>query len=188
MKMQFQTNSLRRFILTAMTCCGIAAVAASIMPQLVVYPTTAGEKPSEDFIVKVNGSLDRPLHLFANPLEKDAPKQDDPNVVYFGPGVHDPGPIQIKNNQTLYLAGGAIVRPRIPPDEKPTVEKDWSGCKCYRNLIEADGVTIVTNRGRGIVSVITSSRMPSLKWNGGRQQNPAGRCVCFQVAGWPWPD
>lgn len=50
-----------------------------------------------------------PLCLFANPLEENAPKATEENVVYFGPGVHRPGPITLKDSQTLYIAGGAIV-------------------------------------------------------------------------------
>lgn len=51
-----------------------------------------------------------PLLLFANPLEKDPPKPDSPKVIYFGPGVHKPGKIELGSNQTLYLAGGAVVK------------------------------------------------------------------------------
>lgn len=51
-----------------------------------------------------------PLLLFANPLEENPPKPDDPNVVYFGPGVHRPERIVLKSHQTLYLAGGAVVK------------------------------------------------------------------------------
>jgi beta-glucanase (GH16 family) len=51
-----------------------------------------------------------PLLLFANALEESAPKPDAPGVIYFGPGVHKPGQIIVTNNQTLYLAGGAVVK------------------------------------------------------------------------------
>lgn len=54
-----------------------------------------------------------PLLLFANPLETDAPKQGDPNVVYFGPGVHKPEKIVLGTGQTLYLAGGAVVKAEV---------------------------------------------------------------------------
>lgn len=54
-----------------------------------------------------------PLLLFANPLETDAPKDGDPNVVYFGPGVHKPERIVLGSNQTLYLAGGAVVKAEV---------------------------------------------------------------------------
>lgn len=54
-----------------------------------------------------------PLLLFANPLETDAPKPGDPNVVYFGPGVHKPEKVILKGGQTLYLAGGAVVKAEV---------------------------------------------------------------------------
>ncbi|MGE5294634.1 MAG: glycosyl hydrolase family 28 protein [Solirubrobacterales bacterium] len=54
-----------------------------------------------------------PLLLFANPLETDAPKQGDANVVYFGPGVHKPEKISLGTGQTLYLAGGAFVKAEV---------------------------------------------------------------------------
>ncbi len=53
---------------------------------------------------------DSPLLLFSNEIEKDAPKQGDPNVIYFGPGVHNPGLIKLTTGQTLYIAGGAVVK------------------------------------------------------------------------------
>lgn len=51
-----------------------------------------------------------PLLLFVNPLEREPPKPNDPNVVYFGPGVHKPEKIVLGSQQTLYLAGGAVVK------------------------------------------------------------------------------
>jgi hypothetical protein len=51
-----------------------------------------------------------PLLLFANPLEENPPKPGAPGVVFFGPGLHKPEKITLTNNQTLYLAGGAVVK------------------------------------------------------------------------------
>ena len=49
------------------------------------------------------------LHLFAGSPEEDRPDANDPNVHYFGPGVHDCGEIILQSGQTVYLAGGAVV-------------------------------------------------------------------------------
>lgn len=49
------------------------------------------------------------LAVFANPLETDAPKPNAENVVYFGPGKHDVGKIELQSDQTIYIAGGAHV-------------------------------------------------------------------------------
>src|SRR5512133_2860149 len=51
-----------------------------------------------------------PLLLFVNSVETDAPKEGDMQVIYFGPGVHTPGRIDLASGQTLYIAGGAIVK------------------------------------------------------------------------------
>ncbi|MCC6862941.1 MAG: hypothetical protein IT158_30480 [Bryobacterales bacterium] len=60
----------------------------------------------------VTVELDGPrnaLHLFADPPESEVPKAGDPDVLYFGPGVHRPGKIQLRSGQTVYVAGGAVV-------------------------------------------------------------------------------
>ena len=44
-----------------------------------------------------------------HPVEKDSPKAKDAGVIYFGPGIHKAGLITVRDNQTLYLAGGAVV-------------------------------------------------------------------------------
>jgi len=51
-----------------------------------------------------------PLLVFANPLEIDPPRKGDPGVIYYGPGIHKPVNIKVSSGQTLYLAGGAIVK------------------------------------------------------------------------------
>ena len=51
-----------------------------------------------------------PLLLFANPLEVNAPQPGASNVIYFGPGIHLADKIVVTSNQTLYLAGGAVVK------------------------------------------------------------------------------
>jgi hypothetical protein len=76
-----------------------------------------------------------PLLLFGNAPEIDVPRPGDPNVVYFAPGVHRPGKITLTDGQTLYLAGGAVVK----------------GC------VHAKG-TNITIRGRGVLGGEESPR------------------------------
>lgn len=84
--------------------------------------------------VERNGRI-KPLLLFGNAVETDAPRPGDPGVVYFPPGVHRPGKIRLTDNQTLYLSGGAVVK----------------GC------VHATGKNI-TIRGRGILAGEESPR------------------------------
>lgn len=62
-------------------------------------------------VIKAAGTL--PLSLCATPLETNVPSPGDPNVLYFGPGTHEPGVIQATAGQTIYLAPGALVKGRI---------------------------------------------------------------------------
>jgi hypothetical protein len=79
-----------------------------------IQPTVQGQRISFRMLRagQVTEELDGPhhaLHLFADPPEGEFPKASDPNVLYFGPGVHRPGKIKLKNGQTVYVAGGAVV-------------------------------------------------------------------------------
>ena len=53
------------------------------------------------------------LAIFANPLEVNPPKQGDDQVVYYGPGNYDAGNISLKSDETLYIAGGAVVNAHL---------------------------------------------------------------------------
>ena len=71
----------------------------------------------------------KPLCLFQTPPETNIPNRNDPNVIYFAKGVHEPGLISPKSGQTIYLEQGALVKGRI----------------------YADGVQHVSIKGRGII-------------------------------------
>ena len=91
---------------------------------------TALLKAREPFMISFepNGRV-KPLILFGMAPETDAPKEGDENVLYFGPGVHSPGVVNLTDNQTLYVAAGAVLNAGI----------------------NAKGENI-TIRGRGVVS------------------------------------
>ncbi len=79
-----------------------------------IVPTINGNKIKFTLNKPCNLSVEpfgteHPLHLFANPIDKNLPDFDDPNVTYFGPGVHYIDPIYLKDNETLYLDGGAVL-------------------------------------------------------------------------------
>jgi hypothetical protein len=93
------------------------------LSNIVILPESCGIIPSvktTDLLVftaehpfKISIERDgenSPLLLFGNPLEENAPKLGDANVIYFGPGIHKPGKISLTSNQTLYVAGGAVVK------------------------------------------------------------------------------
>lgn len=65
------------------------------------------ERP-RSVVVEVNG-VHHSLHLFPSLSENDAPASDAPGVHYFGPGIHRPGIIELQSNESVYLAGGAVV-------------------------------------------------------------------------------
>lgn len=95
----------------------------SPLDKLVILPDKYGITPSvrkNEAVFQLDKPCDlsfepdgcnSPLILFTNEPETDAPAKNDPNVIYFGPGEHNPedGLIKLNSNQTLYLAGGAVV-------------------------------------------------------------------------------
>ncbi len=61
------------------------------------------------------------LAIFANPFEINPPKEGDAGVVYFGPGSHDPGQIDLQSNQIIYIAGGAVVNANVKGNDLQNV-------------------------------------------------------------------
>ena len=100
------------------------------------------------------GGIKHPLHIFVNPPEKDVPDPKDPNVLYFGPGIHEVGDTQLKTGQTVYIAGGAIVflKPR-PLEEVKGGKHDAYGQDVYwaPGMFSATWQKNITIRGRGIL-------------------------------------
>ena len=107
--------------------------------------------------IEINGSHERVLHVFANPLDAEPLPASNSKLIYFGPGVHDMDPTILRSGQTIYIAGGAIVKPTIKPDSK---KYGWGG---YYHLVDAHGSSDVTVRGRGILD------LSSMEWGKGRQ-------------------
>ncbi|MFZ2654667.1 MAG: glycosyl hydrolase family 28 protein [Victivallales bacterium] len=66
------------------------------------------------FTVEPDGR-NAPLHVFINPFEKETVDKNDRKVKYFGPGIHRPegGRIVLNSDETLYVAGGAILKASI---------------------------------------------------------------------------
>jgi len=98
------------------------------------------DKP-QHITVEINGDHIRSLHLFVNPEETDIPDPNDPDVIYFGPGIHEITSVSvIGDNKTVYIAGGAVVR-GILSDEERTGRRQASFVLRGKNI---------TFRGRGI--------------------------------------
>ena len=143
-----------------------------------ILPASAGIKPAihgnsitftvdspKNLTVEINGEWIRSLHLFINPPEKDIPAKTDPDVIYFDPGIHEITHLVVGDNKTVYIAGGAIVRAVIGPDEKysvssstglrnyssPTIELRGRNIKvCGRGILDASGCT---THSRSMISV-----------------------------------
>ncbi len=73
--------------------------------------------------IELNGEMTRPLYLFAAPLEINLPAPNDPKVRYFEGGkVHEVGTITLRSDETIYIAGGAIVRGTIVANDAKNVK------------------------------------------------------------------
>ena len=147
---------------------GPVKVAVSVEEQIYtakILPTSFGIIPKikdktvsfevtkpQHITVEINGDHIRSLHLFVNPEETDIPDPNDPNVIYFGPGIHEITSVQVRDNQTVYIAGGAIVRGVLGENEQTRRQASF--------VLRGKNITF---RGRGIFD---QGRVPRMQ---GRQ-------------------
>ena len=61
------------------------------------------------------------LHIFVNSIENYEIDKNDPDVIYFGRGVHRPGLIELKSGQTLYADAGAVVHTAITANNQRNI-------------------------------------------------------------------
>ncbi|HEX6499055.1 MAG TPA: hypothetical protein VF054_08500 [Micromonosporaceae bacterium] len=121
---------------TGLTGCLIrpysAGISTSYANNACTFTMTQPRNISVEFRPNIHNPVVHPMLVFANPPEADVPPATgDPNVLYFGPGVHDIGAgVQLHSGETVYLAGGAYVKGAF---------------------IANGAVSDVTIRGRGII-------------------------------------
>ncbi|GGH28797.1 glycosyl hydrolase family 28 protein [Paenibacillus segetis] len=118
-------------------------------------------------LVEVNGRIHTPLSIFVRPPEKNIPDVTSPNVLYFAPGLHEVSYLELNDHQTVYIAGGAVLK-AVPPqeDEEPVLASDWAGKPNYKDFIFANGKRGIRILGRGIIDT------SALDWH-------ARRTMCF---------
>lgn len=91
-------------------------------------------KTGDRISVEPDGSTDKPLFIFANPLEAKAVKKarKDGNTIFFGAGeIHEAGEIVPTRGQTVYIQGGAVVNGWIRQRE-PSANITITGCGVLR--------------------------------------------------------
>ena len=105
----------------------VEVVSQRPIESVAVRPTARGIQPQvegnrirfhldtpQHLTVEVNG-WHKALHVFANPpavtVEEAASgaNANAPGVRYFGPGIHRPGRVILQSDETVYVAGGAVV-------------------------------------------------------------------------------
>lgn len=77
--------------------------------------------------LEVNGDKMHNLHIFANAILSDVPDPEDPDVIYFGPGVHKPKDLpgdvlHIPSGKTVFIDGGAVVMAKFLIDKAQDVK------------------------------------------------------------------
>ena len=111
------------------------------------------DKPGS-YTVEPDGSDKRVFHLFANPL-LETPDISDENLIYFGPGEHVVNTIELQDNQTLFIAGGAVVYFDVFEEDTvyriETRNDDEIELKRYDHAIKAVNARNIKITGRGIL-------------------------------------
>ena len=112
----------------------VRPVSKNIQPEIMGNKIRFRVNEPCQLVVEVNDHH-HALHLFVNPID-DRKKSQDQYTWYFGPGRHQPGIIELKDNESMYVEGGAVVE----------------------TLIKANNAQNITIQGRGIIDASTFER------------------------------
>jgi len=154
-KAAFTTFDMRGTVRVVVACPSPIHAARVVPSSLKIVPKVSGNHLTftitepKPLTVEVDGDWVHSLHVLANAPEENPPRADDPNVIYFGPGIHEVTHMEVGSGKTVYVAGGAVVRGVIGPDE-PFHVSSYSGLRAYSPTFVLRGKGI-TFRGRGII-------------------------------------
>ena len=117
----FASFDLSGSVQVSVSCPGLIDSAKILPTASGITPLVSGNhlvftvsKPCQ-LELDVNGDSIHSLQLFVNPMETDVPRSDDPNVIYFGPGVHQVEDMVVTSGKTVYVAGGAVIYGKVAP-------------------------------------------------------------------------
>ncbi len=126
-----------------------------ITPQINENSLTFTLDQPRNLSVEVNGDIFHNLHLFANPLEEEIPDLQNPNLVYFGPGLHPipEGDLWVTSGQTVYVSGGAVLLGRIRIENAENVRVSGRG---MISPAVKGGIRIANSQNVRVEGVITT--------------------------------
>ncbi|WP_330308126.1 MULTISPECIES: glycosyl hydrolase family 28 protein [unclassified Streptomyces] len=89
--------------------------ALGITPELLGDTLRFTLDQPRDVVVQINDEIFDCLHVISNRVEHHPPAEDDPDVIYFGPGVHTVtgNVLTVPSGKTVYLAGGAVLTAQV---------------------------------------------------------------------------
>ena len=133
----------------------IRPLSYGIQPQINGNTLTFTLTNPANLTVEINDDIFHNLHLFANPIEKDIPNPKDPNVIYFGPGIHEiPNQIlKVPSNKILYLAGGAVLKGQILIENVQNVKV------CGRGIVDQEirqGIRVAFSKNVTVQDIFAS--------------------------------
>ncbi|MFD5163136.1 putative Ig domain-containing protein [Streptomyces hawaiiensis] len=107
--------------------------------------------------IEIDGDIFDNLQLHANPIEAQRPEADDPDVIYYGPGIHTVtgNVLKVPSGKTLYLAGGAVLKARVEFNKVENVrllgrgilwDSDGGITLTFSRNVEVDGILVLNPR------------------------------------------
>ncbi|MFI7705699.1 putative Ig domain-containing protein [Nonomuraea sp. NPDC049480] len=123
--------------------------------------------------IEIDGEIFGNLQLHANPIEAQRPELEDPDVIYFGPGVHTvPGNVlMVPSGKTVYLAGGAVLKARVEFNKVENARllgrgilwnADGGTTVAFSKNIEIDGIMVLNPR-TGYACTIGQSKQVTVR-------------------------
>lgn len=85
------------------------------------------------------------LAVFANPIEVNPPKKGGNGILFYGPGRYNIGELQLQNNQTVYIAAGAVVDGNIRGTNLQNIK--IQGCGILNGNIQIAGSSNIDING-----------------------------------------